>query len=107
MELFGVGPLELVVIGLVALLVFGPKKLPELAQNVGRLMRGLKDASRDFERELRREFVEPQTPVAFPERSFEPAPLPEPITTETVAELSDSANGKPPVASQPSSEPAA
>jgi sec-independent protein translocase protein TatA len=56
MELFGVGPLELLVIGIVALLIFGPKKLPELSQNLGRAMRGLKDASRDFEREIKREF---------------------------------------------------
>ncbi len=64
MELFGVGPLELMVIGVVALLVFGPKKLPELAQNLGKVMRGLKETSRDFERELKREFVEPPAPAA-------------------------------------------
>ncbi|BAC90944.1 TatA/E family twin arginine-targeting protein translocase [Gloeobacter violaceus] len=71
MELFGVGPLELLVIGTVALLVFGPKKLPELAQNVGKVMRGLKDVSRDFEREVKREFAEPPVTQTTPNRSYD------------------------------------
>ncbi len=61
MDLFGIGPLELLVIAMVALLIFGPKKLPELAQTLGKTMRSLKDASRDFERDIKREFEPPAT----------------------------------------------
>ncbi|MFL5826763.1 MAG: twin-arginine translocase TatA/TatE family subunit [Thermoleophilaceae bacterium] len=39
-----VGPLELVVILIVALLVLGPKKLPEVGRSVGRGLREFKDA---------------------------------------------------------------
>ena len=39
-----VGPLELLVIGVIALLVLGPKRLPEAARAVGRGMRELKEA---------------------------------------------------------------
>jgi sec-independent protein translocase protein TatA len=38
------GPLELIVILVVALLVLGPKRLPEAARSVGRGMRELKDS---------------------------------------------------------------
>jgi sec-independent protein translocase protein TatA len=39
-----VGPLELLVVGVIALLVLGPKRLPEAARAVGRGMRELKAA---------------------------------------------------------------
>ena len=38
------GPLELMVILVVALIVLGPKKLPEAARSVGRGMRELKES---------------------------------------------------------------
>jgi sec-independent protein translocase protein TatA len=38
------GPLELMVILVVALIVLGPQKLPEAARSVGRGMRELKDS---------------------------------------------------------------
>jgi sec-independent protein translocase protein TatA len=38
------GPLELLVILVVALLVLGPKRLPEAARSVGRGMRELKES---------------------------------------------------------------
>ena len=48
------GPLELVVILIIALIVLGPKRLPEAARSVGKGMRELKDslsAERDDEPE--------------------------------------------------------
>ena len=38
------GPLELIVILVVALIVLGPKKLPEAARSLGRGMREFKDS---------------------------------------------------------------
>ncbi len=40
--MFDIGFQELVIIFVVALLVFGPNKLPELARNLGRWMREIK-----------------------------------------------------------------
>ena len=44
--MFGsVGPTELILIFIVALLVFGPKKLPEIGKSVGKAIREFKKAS--------------------------------------------------------------
>jgi sec-independent protein translocase protein TatA len=40
-------PLHLLVIFAISLLVFGPKKLPELGKGIGDGIRGFKDAMRD------------------------------------------------------------
>jgi sec-independent protein translocase protein TatA len=39
-----IGPLELVVVLVIALLVLGPKKLPEVGRSVGRGMREFRNA---------------------------------------------------------------
>ena len=40
MNVFGVGLPEMAVIGAVALLVFGPKRLPELGRTLGKTLKG-------------------------------------------------------------------
>ncbi len=50
--MFGIGMQELVVIFVVALLIFGPKRLPELARTLGKGMAEFRRASN----ELRRSF---------------------------------------------------
>lgn len=54
--MFDVGFSELVVIGLVALIVLGPKRLPEVARAAGRwtakIRRFVADVKQDFDREL-------------------------------------------------------
>ena len=39
-----IGPLELIVVLIIALVVLGPKKLPQVGRSVGRGMREFKDA---------------------------------------------------------------
>ena len=41
------GPMEILVILVVALIVFGPKKLPEIGKSIGKGMREFKKASSD------------------------------------------------------------
>ena len=41
---FGIGPLELIVVLVIALVVFGPKRLPELGKSLGAGMREFKES---------------------------------------------------------------
>ena len=46
--MFGIGPQELIVVLIIALLVFGPKKMPEIGKSIGSALRELRRASNDF-----------------------------------------------------------
>ncbi len=58
MDIFGVGLPEMMLILVVALLVFGPRKLPEIGRTLAKGMRSLQDASKEFEAALNREAAE-------------------------------------------------
>ena len=60
MNIFGVGLPEMAVIGAVALLVFGPKRLPELGRTLGKTLKGFQSASKEFEREIKKAMAEPE-----------------------------------------------
>jgi sec-independent protein translocase protein TatA len=53
MNFFGIGLPEMAVIAAIGLLVFGPKRLPELGRTLGRTLKGFQSASREFEQEFR------------------------------------------------------
>jgi sec-independent protein translocase protein TatA len=40
----GIGPMELIVVMVIALLILGPKRLPEMGRSVGHGMRSFKEA---------------------------------------------------------------
>ena len=78
--MFGIGMPELLVILVVALLVLGPKKLPEIARSLGRGMAEFRRASNEFTRTLSASLDEP--PPAPPKPSTpEPKPTPENAAT--------------------------
>ena len=52
MNIFGVGLPEIAVIAGLALVIFGPKRLPELGRTIGKTLKGLQSASTEFEREI-------------------------------------------------------
>jgi len=58
MSLFGAGLPEMAVIAGLGLLVFGPRKLPELGRTLGKTLKGLQSASREFEQEFSRALQE-------------------------------------------------
>jgi sec-independent protein translocase protein TatB len=52
---FNIGPLEFVVLAAVALIVFGPDKLPQLAKDAGRMLRALRDIAQGARTQLNSE----------------------------------------------------
>jgi len=52
--MFNVGPEELLLILLIALIVFGPKRLPEIGRTVGKALREFRRASEGVREEVRR-----------------------------------------------------
>jgi sec-independent protein translocase protein TatA len=41
---FGIGPLEIVIVLIIVLVIFGPKRLPDLGRSLGKGMREFKDS---------------------------------------------------------------
>ncbi len=93
--MFGLGAGELLLIGVIALIFIGPKKLPELAQGLGRALREFQKAKDDFQasvaKEVRSEDLQKitsalQTP--YPNIRKEPAAAsPAPVTPEKKPEV--------------------
>ncbi|QYJ15126.1 Sec-independent protein translocase protein TatB [Rubrobacter xylanophilus DSM 9941] len=50
--MFGVGPQEIVIIGLLVLIVFGPSKLPQMARDFGRFVGEARRSIDEFKEEL-------------------------------------------------------
>lgn len=66
--MFNIGPGELIVILIVALVLLGPDKLPEVARTVGKGMRELKRATEDLKDQVETEFYKlddnkPRSPI--------------------------------------------
>ncbi len=55
MDFLGIGPLELIVVLIIAFIVVGPERLPELARSVGKTMREVRALSQGLTNEWQRE----------------------------------------------------
>ncbi len=55
MDFFGIGPLEIILILIVGLLIFGPQKLPQMARDISKAFRSFKKASMDITAEIEKE----------------------------------------------------
>jgi sec-independent protein translocase protein TatA len=66
MNVFGIGLPEMGLILVIALLVFGPKKLPEIGRSLGKAIRGFQEASREFEAEFKHEAEQLEQTVRTP-----------------------------------------
>lgn len=64
MDIFGMGIPELLVIMMLALILFGPGKLPEIAAGIGRAAREFRSATRELTAEFEQAFREVQSSTA-------------------------------------------
>jgi TatA/E family protein of Tat protein translocase len=79
--MFGtIGGPELILILVIALIVFGPRKLPEIGKSVGKMMMEFRRASNDFKRTIEDE-VEAEKIAEAPAAPAPAAALPAPADT--------------------------
>ena len=52
MNIFGIGLPEIIVIFVLGLLIFGPKRLPQIGKTIGKTLKGVQSASKEFENEI-------------------------------------------------------
>ncbi len=132
MNIFGIGLPEMAVIAAIGLLVFGPKRLPELGKTLGKTLKGFQSASSQFEQEFRKavdtvsndtvsvaavspEVVSPEevSPAAVSQAAVSTEPLAASQVSSAGLGVSDLVTEKPatapasPVASSASDSPAA
>jgi len=92
-----IGMPELILIFIVALIVFGPKKLPEIGKSLGKGLAEFKKASDDFKQSIQREVdgLKEETKIENPAAAISAAVRP-PFPGPAVPEASPAAPSTPP-----------
>jgi len=80
-----IGIPEMLIILVVALIFFGPRKLPELGRSLGRSLNEFKRASNDLRNTLDEEIRAEERKTVVTTPATDPANLPSPAAPETVA----------------------
>jgi Tat protein translocase TatB subunit len=93
-DFLGIGMGEILLILIVALVVVGPDKIPEIARKTGKVMRALKKTTSDLMAEVNREIeMEEKNPVQSEMKAVQSAMAPvsellnEPITLENESKV--------------------
>jgi sec-independent protein translocase protein TatA len=97
----GIGPLELIIVLVIALLVLGPGKLPEVGSALGKSIREFRKAATDVQEATR--IDTPSSPSPTP---VTPAPMPQAPTTPPVPTSPTAAESVQPVGAPVSNAPA-
>jgi sec-independent protein translocase protein TatA len=77
MDFFGIGFGEVLLVLVLALIIWGPKRIPEIARTLGKTMRALRKASHDFTAQVTREIDLEETkdqPKKIPPPKVSPLP---------------------------------
>jgi sec-independent protein translocase protein TatA len=84
-NIFGIGLPEMALIMILALLVFGPKKLPEIGRSLGKTIRGFQDASKEFETAFKTEAEQIEQAVKTPMSAVLESPEQPALSASTAA----------------------
>ena len=100
--MFNLGVPELLLILAVALIVFGPRKLPEIGRTLGKALgefrRATDDLKNTIEREVRLEELKQIGPSLVP---YEPVSRTEPLNTASPAPSTSETEPRPPAVTEP------
>jgi sec-independent protein translocase protein TatA len=84
---FGIQPIHLIVVAVIALLIFGPSRLPEIGRSVGKMLtefrKGAKEMTDSFKEEVNQPVAPPKETIAPPAVSqpmVQPGPQPASIS---------------------------
>jgi TatA/E family protein of Tat protein translocase len=91
--MFNIGPLELMVILVIALLVVGPHRLPEVGRSIGRGIREFRKAQDEVQKTIQAALNEPAS-TARPVPRADAAPRPEGKTVTDGTDAADATEGK-------------
>lgn len=99
--MFGIGMPEMMIIMVLALIVFGPQKLPDLARSLGKGLAEFKNATNGIKESLRVDPLTTQAPAASSAPpAAAPAPDESPVTGSSSASVQDAGETAAPVASE-------
>lgn len=86
MDFFGIGPLEIILVLIIGLIIFGPGKLPQIGRDVGKALRSFKKAASDISTEMSREMKELEEKEQNKKSDSQPVE-PRMVETDKTAEL--------------------
>lgn len=93
MNIFGIGLPEMALILVLALLVFGPKKLPEIGRSLAQALGSFKKAQQEFETEFKKEAEQLQKTITEPMKASIERPQPKALSPRQEDEVETSQNG--------------
>ncbi len=72
--MYGIQPIHLILILIIALIIFGPSRLPQLGKSLGESITEFRQATKDMNNSLKQSLAEPgsEADTAKPEQNTEP-----------------------------------